>query len=83
MENNQVTISLKDYLKSYDYTKELENKLSQLSSLILNYTELNDKKQDLRIDGYEMKYGRLLDIIKEIMPEEYNERLSSLLKDEE
>lgn len=67
----------------YDKNKKLENQLSQLGSLILNYTELNDKKADLRIDGYDMKYGRTLDLIKEIFPKEYEIRLNKLKEDEE
>ena len=54
-----------------------------MGSLILNYTELNDKKEDLRIDGYDMKYGRTLDLIKEIFPNEYETRLKALKEDEE
>ena len=67
MEENKVTINLKDYIEMYDKTKELENKLAQLGSLILNYCELNSKKDDLIVNGYDMKYGRTLDIIKEIL----------------
>ena len=78
MEENKVVLSLDKYMEMYDKTKKLENQLSQLGSLILNYTELNDKKEDLRIDGYDMKYGRTLDLIKEIFHEEYEIRLKSL-----
>ena len=46
MEENKVVLSLDKYLEMYDHTKKLENQLSQLGSLILNYTELNDKKED-------------------------------------
>lgn len=83
MEENKVILTLEKYIEMYDKIKKLENQLSQLGSLILNYTELNDKKVDLRIDGYEMKYGRTLDLIKEIFPEEYETRFKSLKKDEE
>lgn len=83
MEENKVVLSLNKYIEMYDKTKKLENQLSQLGSLILNYTELNDKKEDLRIDGYDMKYGRTLDLIKEIFPEEYAIRLKSLKEEEE
>lgn len=83
MEENKVILSLNKYLEMYDRNKKLENQLSQLGSLILNYTELNDKKSDLRIDGYDMKYGRTLDLIKEIFPKEYEIRLNKLKEDEE
>lgn len=83
MDENKVILSLEKYLEMYDNTKKLENQLSQLGSLILNYTELNDKKEDLRVDGYNMKYGRTLDLIKEIFPKEYETRLKALKEDEE
>ncbi len=78
MEENKVVLSLDKYLEIYDHTKKIENQLSQLGSLIINYTELNDKKEALRIDSYEMKYGRTLDLIKEIFPKEYETRLNAL-----
>ena len=77
MEENKVILSLDKYIEMFEKTKKLENQLSQLGSLILNYTELNDKKEDLRIDGYDMKYGRTLDLIKEIFPNEYETRLET------
>lgn len=83
MEENKVILSLDKYIEMYDKTKKLENQLSQLGSLILNYTELNDKKEDLRIDAYDMKYGRALDLIKEIFPKEYETRLKTLKEDNE
>lgn len=83
MEENKVVLSLDKYMEMYDKTKKIENKLSQLGSLILNYTELNDKKEDLKIDSYDMKYGRILDLIKEIFPKEYETRLQTLKEDEE
>lgn len=83
MEENKVILSLDKYIEMFEKTKKLENQLSQLGSLILNYTELNDKKEDLRIEGYSMKYGRTLDLIKEIFPNEYETRLKALKEDEE
>ena len=83
MEENKVTLSLDKYMEMYEKRKKMENQLSQLCSLILNYTELNDKKDNLRIDGYDMKYGRTLDLVKEIFPQEYETRLKALKEDEE
>lgn len=45
MEENKVILSLDKYIEMFEKTKKLENQLSQLGSLILNYTELNDKKK--------------------------------------
>lgn len=83
MEENKVTLSLDKYIEMYDKTKKIENQLSQIGSLILNCTELNSKKEDLRIDGYDLKSGRILDLIKEIFPQEYETRLNALKEDEE
>ncbi|MFR8144785.1 MAG: hypothetical protein ACLU84_06895 [Clostridia bacterium] len=82
-EENKVILSLDKYMEIYEKNKKTENQLNQLASLILNYTELNDKKEDLRIDGYDMKYGRTLDLIKEIFPKEYETRLNALKESEE
>lgn len=83
MEDNKVILSLDKYIEMYDKIKKLENQLNQLCSLILNYTELNDKKEDLRIDGYDMKYGRTLDLVKEVFPKEYAQRFNALKSEEE
>ena len=82
MEENKVTLSLDKYMEMYEKSKKMENQLSQLCSLLLNYTGLDDKKNNLRIDGYDMKYGRTLDLVKEIFPKEYEIRLNSLKNDE-
>ncbi len=82
MYENKVIISLENYLEFYNLLKKKENQLNQLCSLILNSTKLNDVKDKLIIDGYNMKYGRTLDLIKEIMPEEFKIRLENLQKGE-
>ena len=83
MEENKVILSLDKYIEMYDNIKNLENKLAQISSLILNYCELNTTKDDLIIDSYDMKYGRTLDLIKEIFPNEYKIRIENLKKEDE
>lgn len=83
MEENKVILSLDKYIEMYDNIKDLENKLAQISSLILNYCELNNKKDDLIIDGYDMKYGRILDLLKEIYPTEYKIRIENLKKEDD
>lgn len=83
MGENKVELTLEKYIEMYEKVKETENKLNQVCSLILNYTELDSKKGKLIIDGYDMKYGRMLDLVKEIMPKEYEIRFQELLKEEE
>lgn len=79
---NKVIMSLEKYNELYVDVKEKDIKLMQIVSLILNYTELNEDNNKLIIDTYHMRYGRLMDIVKEIAPKEYETRLKEL-KDEE
>ena len=83
MEENKVILTLDKYIEMYDKIRKLENQLAQLGSLILNYTKLNNKKLDLTVDTYGIKYGRTLDIVKEIFPKEYETRFKTLKKDDE
>lgn len=79
---NKVVMSLEKYNELYECVKEKDIKLMQIVSLILNYTEFDEDKNKLIVDTYHIKYGRLMDIVKEIAPKEYETRLKEL-KDEE
>ena len=83
MEENKVTLKLDDYLKLYNEKNELESKLNELLSLLLNNTELTNNKKQLQLNSYDCKYGRLIDLVKELKPEEYQKRYEYLMKDEE
>lgn len=83
MDDNKVTMSLEKYNELYENIKSKEIKLQEMTSLILNYTELNDKGNSLIMDSYHAKYGRLLDIVKELNPKEYETRLQELKKEED
>lgn len=83
MDENKVVLSLDKYMELYDHSKKLEKTLSEIGSIVLNTTELNNKHDDLIIDSYDLKTGRLLDIIKENFPKEYETRFNVLRKDEE
>lgn len=81
MNENIVTLSLSVYDSMKSEQSKLKSELDQLCALIINNTELNSKKDDLIVDTYNMRYGRLLDLLKEINPDMYNKRLESLIKD--
>lgn len=83
MEENKVTILLKDYLEMYDKQKITESNIRAIVDIILNTTELQENKKALKIDSYHLKFGRIMDIIKENFPKEYESRLKSLQNDEE
>ena len=81
MNENTVTLSLSVYDTIRNEYNDLRNKLDQLCALIINNTELNSSKDDLIVETYGMKYGRVLDLIKEVNTDMYDKRLNSLLKD--
>ena len=81
MNENIVTLSLDVYDKIRNDYNNLTNKLDQLCSLLINNTELNSSKDDLVFDGYNLKYGRVIDLLKEVNPDMYDKRLASLIKD--
>ena len=83
MEDNKVTIKLDDYLKVYNENIELKGKLNEIISLLLTNTVLTNNKKQLQLDGYNMKYGRLIDLVEELKPDEYKKRYEYLKKDEE
>lgn len=83
MNENKVVLTLAKYMELYDHSKELEKTLSEIGSVILNTTELNNKHNDLIIDSYNLKTGRILDIIKENFSKEYETRFNVLRKEEE
>ena len=81
MNENTVTLSLSVYDSIRNDYNNLKNKLDQLCSLLINNTELNSSKDDLVFDTYNLKYGRIIDLLKEINPDIYDKRLSSLVKE--
>lgn len=81
MNENIVTLSLNVYDDLKSKQSELKSELDQLCALIINNTELNSKKDDLIVDNYNFRYGRVLDLLKEINPDMYDKRLESLIKD--
>lgn len=83
MEENKVTLKLDDYLKIYNENNVLRSQLNEVLSLLLNNTELTSNKKQLQLSSYDCKYGRLIDVVKELKPEEYQKRYEYLIKDEE
>ena len=81
MQENTVTLSLDVYDKIRNDYNSINNKLDQLCSLLINNTELNSIKDNLVFDTYNLKYGRVIDLLKEVNPDMYDKRLASLIKD--
>ena len=55
MEENKVTISLKEYLKLYDGQKERDKEFQTLLAMVFENTELTGDKKNLKFDYYNSK----------------------------
>lgn len=80
MEENKVTISLKEYINLYEGQKENDSEKNVLLELIFQSTELDSSKKDLRFDYYNSKLMRFL---KEKYPEKYQRQVEILKEEEE
>lgn len=79
MEENKVTISLKEYIEMYEGQKDNNVEKNVLLELVFQNTELTNNGKDLRFDYYNSKLMRYL---KEKYPEKYQKQVE-LLKEEE
>lgn len=79
MEENKVTISLKEYIELYEGQKENDKEKQILLELIFNDTELTNNGKNLRFDYYNSK---LMNYLKENYPKRYAKQVE-ILKNEE
>lgn len=83
MEENKVVLTLEKYLEIYDKNKENEQLINIIFSLLINNTELTSNKKKLEISSYNVKYGKIIDLLYKYKPEEMKERYEYLMQDEE
>ena len=75
MEENKVTISLKEYIELYEGQKERNLEMQVLLELIFRDTELTTSKKELKFDYYDSK---LMAFLKDKYPERYKKQLELL-----
>ena len=80
MEENKVTISLKEYIELYEGQKERNTEMQVLLELIFQDTELTSDNKELKFDYYNSKLMRFL---KEEYPERYKKQVELLNAEEE
>lgn len=80
MEENKVTISLKEYIELYEGQKERNTEMQVLLELIFQDTELTSDNKELKFDYYNSKLTRFL---KEKYPERYKKQVELLNAEEE
>ena len=80
MEENKVTISLKEYIELYEGQKERNAEMQVLLELIFQDTELTTNNKELKFDYYNSKLTRFL---KEKYPERYKKQVELLNAEEE
>lgn len=77
MDENKVTISLKEYIKLYEGQKERNAEMQILLELIFQDTELTRDNKELQFDYYN---SNLMRFLKEKYPEHYRKQLEFLIK---
>lgn len=75
MEENKVTISLKEYLELYEGQKDKNLEFQVLLELVFQNTELTSDKKGLKIDYYNSK---LMTYLKDKYPEKYQKQVEAL-----
>lgn len=80
MEENKVTISLKEYIEMYEGQKERNLELQMLLELIFQDTELSSDRKSLKFDYYNSK---LMNFLKDKYPEKYQRQIEILKEEEE
>lgn len=75
MEENKVTISLKEYLELYEGQKDKNLEFQVLLELVFQNTELTTDKKNLKFDYYNSK---LMTFLKEKYPEKYQKQIELL-----
>ena len=80
MEENKVTLSLKDYLNLYDGLKETNKEFQTLLAMVFENTELTDDKKDLKFDYY---YSKMMSYLKQNYPEQYQKQVEFLKNEED
>ena len=80
MEENKVTISLKEYIELYEGQKERNAEMQVLLELIFQDTELTTNNKELKFDYYDSKLMRFL---KEKYLERYKKQVELLNAEEE
>lgn len=80
MEENKVTISLKEYLKLYDGQKERDKEFQTLLAMVFENTELTNDKKGLKFDYYNSK---MMSYLKQNYPEKYQKQVNFLNNEED
>lgn len=84
MEENKVVLSLQEYLKLYDNSKEIDNTLKELKHYLFNAFEYNKEKNIMKFDKYNLSDVKMTNLIKKLFPDEFENQLNLLrgLEDE-
>ena len=80
MEENKVTMPLKEYIELYEGQKERNAEMQVLLELIFQDTELTSDNKELKFDYYNSKLMRFL---KEKYPERYKKQVELLNAEED
>lgn len=78
MEDNKITLTLEEYLKMYDYSKEIDNTLKELKQYLFNAFEYDDEKDTIKFDKYNLNDNKMTNLLKKLFPNEFENQIQYL-----
>ena len=63
MEENRITISLQEYLKLYDKSKEIDSDLKELKNYLFNCFEYKKDKDTIIFDKYNLNNNKITNLL--------------------
>ena len=84
MEENRINISLQEYIKLYDKSKEIDSDLKELKNYLFNCFEYKNDKDTIIFDKYNLNNNKMTNLLKKLFPDEFENQLNLLrgLEDE-
>ena len=78
MEDNKVILTLDEYLKMYDYEKEIDSTLKELKEYLFSAFEYNDEKDIIKFDKYNLNDNKMTNLLKKLFPREFENQIQYL-----
>lgn len=67
MEDNKITLSLEEYLKMYDYSREVNSTLKELKEYLFSAFEYDGEKDTIKFDKYNLNDIKMTNLLKKII----------------
>lgn len=78
MEDNKVTLTLEEYLKMYDYSREVNSALKELKEYLFSAFEYYEEKDTIKFDKYNLNDTKMTNLLKKLFPNEFESQINYL-----